>query len=265
MYRGNSYWQAPWPAPPGVGTAITTRTGGVSAPPFEQNNLALHVGDSSDNVMANRRRLAESTGVTHWQWLQQVHGTAVVPAQASGAVPEADGSYTQTPGLVCVVLTADCLPVLLCNRAGTQVAAVHAGWKGLAAGIVAAAVTTFDDPRDQIMAFLAPAIGPRHFEVDQPVLDAFEPMRQTFGPEQPGPQHEQQWQNLFQPVAHKPGHFLADLYALARWQLQGVGVSAVWGGQCCTFEQQHLYYSYRRDGQTGRFASAIWLQEGDGR
>lgn len=262
MSQVESLWRAPWPAPAGVLTAITTRVGGVSAAPFEQNNLALHVGDNPEGVMANRRRLAQSTGVAHWQWLQQVHGTAVVPAQKSGPVQEADGSYTQTPGLACVVLTADCLPVLLCNRSGTQVAAVHAGWKGLAAGILAAAVTTFDDPPDQVMAFLAPAIGPQHFEVDQPVLDAFEPMRQTFGPEQPSSQPDQLWQALFQPVAHKPGHFLANLYGLARWQLHGLGVTGVWGGQSCTFSEEGRYYSYRRDGLTGRFASAIWLQEG---
>lgn len=261
MPQADSYWQAQWPAPARVGTAITTRCGGVSAEPYQHNNLALHVGDDPEVVEQNRRQLALRTGVAHWQWLRQVHGTQLVPAQANGEAPEADGCYTQTPGVACAVLTADCLPVLLCNRAGTQVAAVHAGWKGLAAGIVAAAVTTFDDPPDQIMAYLAPAISARYFEVDQPVLDAFQPMYQALGSDPSDPQTQQNWHSLFQPVADKPGHFLADLYGLARWQLQGMGVFNVWGGQSCTFAEHELYYSYRREGVTGRLASAIWLQD----
>lgn len=255
-----SLWEAEWPAPARVATAITTRLGGASGGFYAYNNLGLHVGDKPEHVTCNRRQLAQITGVSHWQWLQQVHGTQIVPAQRNGAPLVADGSYTRSEGLACVVLTADCLPVLLCNQEGTQVAAVHAGWRGLAAGVVAHAVATFDDPPDQLLAYLAPAISQRHFEVDQPVLTAFEPMKQELRQQEVDSDDNQRWQSLFEPVTHKPGHYRVDLYGLARWQLQGMGVHNIWGGHTCTFADEHNFYSYRRDGVTGRFASAVWLK-----
>jgi hypothetical protein len=233
-----------WPAPAGVRAAVSLRTGGVSAPPFDSLNLGDHVGDEPDAVRDNRRRLAAALGLPAApSWLQQVHGRRVVDLdEARVVVPEADAAMTARPGRVCAVLTADCLPVLLCRADGSAVAAVHAGWRGLAAGVLESAVAALAAPGEGLMAWLGPAIGPASYEVDDAVRDAF-----------PGAPAE-----AFRPT--RPGHYQADLYALARQRLQRLGVTAIHGGGFCTRADEARFFSYRRDGRTGRFASLIWLE-----
>ncbi len=236
-----------WPAPARVRSASSTRQGGVSQPPFGSLNLALHVGDRVTDVMRNRQRLVEKLalpGEPHW--LNQLHGVTVVDLDdAPGELPDADASTTCAANTVCAVLTADCLPVLFCDRAGTQVAAVHAGWRGLAAGILEAAVAAFAAPPEEILAWLGPAIGPQAFEVGDEVRHAFcdvDPAAvEAF-------------------TAARPGHWRADLYHLARQRLARVDVGGVYGAGRCTFSEPDDFYSFRRDSSTGRMASIIWLE-----
>ena len=246
-----------------MGTATGTRTGtgtgtatgtaaGASAGAFADFNLGSHVGDDAGAVAANRARLR---GVLPAEpvWLNQVHGTLVidVPAasQSGEAVmhavpPEADAAVTRAPGTVLAILTADCLPVLLCDRSGSVVAVAHAGWRGLAAGVIENAVCAMAVPASGIMAWLGPAIGPAAYEVGADVADAFTG-------NDPGAAA------AFAPRAH--GMFLADLYALARRRLAQLGVAQVSGGEACTYGDAARFYSHRRDGRTGRMASLIWI------
>lgn len=238
-----------WPAPEHVQARITERGEGLSTGPFRSFNLATHVGDDSEIVSRNRQRLAETTGVQHWQWLEQVHGTAVVEAQASGRLVTADGSYTRNPYLALAVLTADCLPLLFCDQSGTQVAAVHAGWRGMANGIIGNAVKQFGNPQE-VMVYLGPAISQPVFEVGPEVYAAFQAL---------GLCYQQDWRGAFLPSAAK-GRYFADLYDLARRHLMALGVTQIFGGEYCTYSQPDRFYSFRRQAITGRFASAIWLQ-----
>ncbi len=239
-------WLRPdWPAPPGVRACVTTRLGGDSAEPFATFNLGDHVGDSPQAVAANRRRLQDVLDCRP-AWLEQVHSSVVVEA-APGDRPTADASWTATPGIACAVLTADCLPVLFCDLAGTRVAAAHAGWRGLAAGILEETVAAMGVPANELFAWLGPAIGPSAFEVGPEVRDAF-----VFqGGEASG---------AFRPSDH-PGRFMADLYELARLRLASCGVAGVYGGGFCTVGDPR-FYSYRRAARTGRFASLVWLAAG---
>lgn len=248
--------QPDWPCPARVRAVISTRQGGRSRGPFSGANLGDHVGDDPLAVAANRAALAHQTGVRHWPWLQQVHGTDVVALTAGAAAPGcvADGAYTRASGVACAVLTADCLPVLLCDRHGSQVAAVHAGWRGLAAGILGRAVARFETPAADLLAFLGPAIGPRHFEVGRDVLEAYDQLFFHLG-------YDGDWRGCFNPVLGKAGHFLADLYALARLALQCAGVQQLYGGTDCTYGDTGRFYSFRRDRVTGRMVSAIWLAD----
>ncbi len=240
-----------WPAPPNVHALITERSGGHSAPPFNSFNLATHVGDQPTSVAANRRQLADLTGVRRWQWLEQIHSALVITANADGSTPQADGATTREAGLALSILTADCLPVLLCNTAGTQVGAVHAGWRGLASGILAAAVARFHSPGSQLLAYLGPCISQTAFEVGPEVRQVFLALGREYGAD---------WSYAFTP-SPRPDHWLADLYSLARGQLQACGLTHVYGGGYCTFSEPERFFSFRRDGQTGRMASVIWLQE----
>ena len=235
-----------WPAPSAVKAVCTTRVGGVSSGPWESLNLGDHVGDNHGDVLENRRRLAHwaHREVADFGWLQQVHGTDVVRLPA--ASPMADASVTQRPGMVCTVLTADCLPVLFCDRQGQQVAAAHAGWRGLADGVLENTLKTFADP-SQVIAWLGPAIGPDHFEVGPEVRERFLDVSDALDA-------------CFDLSPQRPGHFLADLVAIARYRLNEAGVAGVFGGGDCTFRDASRFYSYRRDGQTGRMASCIWLE-----
>jgi YfiH family protein len=236
-----------WPAPHHVKALITTRQGGVSQPPFESLNLAQHVGDDPCAVARNRTRLRELCGLPQEPfWLQQVHGRRVADGASDEPGCEADAVYSRQAGQVCAVLTADCLPLLITDRAGREVCAVHAGWRGLAAGVVEAAVSKLTAAAPELLVWLGPAIGPVAFEVGAEVREAFVE-RQTAD------------EAAFQRNAR--GRWQADIYLLARLRLQRLGVAFVGGGDCCTWSQETLFYSYRRDGVTGRMASLIWLDQ----
>ena len=236
---------ADWPAPPGVHAGCTTRQGGVSDAPYNSLNLGDHVGDVLDHVTKNRALLKQHRGLPAEPiWLKQVHGNNVIDATCVHGIPEADASFSHNSGVVCAVMTADCLPILLCDKGGSVVAAVHAGWRGLADGVIEATLLHMGVSASKLMAWLGPAIGPSVFEVgeevrerfvsaDQNAVEAFKPSRQ--------------------------GHWLADLYQLARQRLVEFGVRDVYGGHWCTYSDKARFYSYRRDGVTGRMASLIWL------
>ena len=241
-----------WPAPPRVQAAITTRRGGCSKAPYDSNNLAAHVGDLAEDVLANRAQLQQQLQLpAEPQWLNQVHGIKVVEAHTDGQVRTADACYSRQAGVVCSVLTADCLPLLVCDRQGSQVAAVHAGWRSLADGVIRETLATFTDPA-QCLVYLAPAISQTHFEVGIDVLEGFYTGAISAA-------HCESISAAVRPSALHPMKFHADLYALARAELAELGVTQVFGGTRCTFAESDLFYSYRRDGDTGRMASLIWL------
>ena len=236
------FWlQADWPAPQWVKTCITTRQDGCSQGVFKGFNLGTHVGDDPNHVLANRAELGRLVGC-RMAWLEQTHSTDVVEA-APGLVDEADASWTSETDVACVIMTADCLPVLFCDRAGTRVAAAHAGWRGLAAGILEETVMAMGVPAQELLVWLGPAIGRDAFEVGPEVKVIFGSAAAAA---------------CFKPSAN-PGRYLADIYQLARIRLQAIGVDAIYGGGLCTVDDPTRFYSYRRDGQTGRFASLVWL------
>ncbi len=249
---------ADWPAPANVVAGCTTRIGGLSAPPYASNNLGKHVGDSDTAVEHNRAQLARLTASEpgDWQWLAQTHGTQCVHIRRVIPHPVlADAATTRAHNTVCAVLTADCLPILLCDAAGTQVAAIHAGWRGLAAGIVGDTVERMQagpgKPRD-LMAWLGPAIGPDHFEVGEEVQQAFDQAAANGN-----------WRGPCDASAFRasgPGKYHADLYQLGRSALGNVGVNKIYGGGHCSFREAKRFYSYRRDGHCGRMASFIYLR-----
>jgi YfiH family protein len=238
-----------WPAPSRVHAFVTTRGGGVSEGCYRSLNLALHTGDAADRVVENRRLLRDASKMSKVCWLEQVHGTTVVDADVAYAVPpRADAAFCRRAGNTCAILTADCLPVLLCNRMGTIVAAAHCGWRGLAHGVLTALVTAMATPAADLIAWLGPAIGPSRYEVGADV-------------------RRDLLQRLSAPVvaaALRPGDvngkWWADLYVLARAELSGLGVEAVYGGGFCTFDDPR-FFSYRRDGVTGRMAALIGLSD----
>jgi len=234
---------AAWPAPSSVQAGVTTRSGGVSLPPFDSFNLAQHVDDDPVAVQQNRQRLRQVLRLpAEPMWLNQVHGIDVctegVPCDA------ADACVHHGPGQVCVVMTADCLPVLLCDRGGSVVAAAHAGWRGLASGVIAQTVGRMQVTPAEVMVWLGPAIGARAFEVGEDVRAVFLGLGTEYA-------------NVFRP--HMQGKWMMDIYAAARLQLAALGVHQVFGGDYCTFEDHQRFYSYRRDGRTGRMASLIWI------
>jgi YfiH family protein len=239
-----------WPAPANVSAVITLRARGASLSPYDHFNLAAHVGDNPAQVATNRSLLREQLDFTLQPvWLDQVHGTEVVHAPNNPSLPSADGAYTNIVNQPCAILTADCMPVLLCNQQGTQVAAVHAGWRGLCGGIISKALEQFA-PGDNVMAYMGPAISARHFEVGAEVRSAFLSKTVT----------NNQKDNIKKAfVETSQGHYLADLYALARAELTQKGVTQVYGGEFCSYSQSDLFYSYRREKVCGRNASLIWL------
>ena len=233
-----------WPVSTRVRSCITTRAGGVSKAPFDTFNLGDHVDDQPQAVAENRRRLACELDCVP-TWLQQVHGTRVVEADPQ-QVLEGDASWTAAAGIACLVMTADCLPVLFCDRDATRVAAAHAGWRGLAGGVLEETVRALELPCDQLLAWLGPAIGPQAFEVGAEVREVFLASHA-------------QAAVAFSP-SRNPGRYMADIYQLARIRLAACGVTAVYGGGGCTFSDAR-FYSYRRAPRTGRFASLIWLAD----
>jgi YfiH family protein len=234
-----------WPAATRVKALTTTRHGGVSQGPYASLNLADHVGDAADDVRQNRLAIRRQLNLPKPPvWLHQVHGDTVVDAAHCGQCPSADASFAAQARVVCAVLTADCLPVLFCDREATRIAAAHAGWRGLAAGVLESTVRALDIDPERLLAWMGPAIGPAAFEVGGEVRRSFV-------------DRQAEAARAFLPRAN--GRWLADLYALARIRLLAVGVSAVYGGGLCTFSDRERFYSYRRDGVTGRMASLIWL------
>lgn len=233
-----------WPAPANVKALQTTRTGGKSVAPYASLNLGDRVGDNPLAVAANRQTLNRFVP-TEPLWLKQVHGVKVVDAATASCLPEADAAYARLPHAVCTVMTADCLPVLLCDEAGSVVGAAHAGWRGLLGSVIEATITAMQAPPDRLMAWLGPAIGPQAFEVGTEVCDAFVA-------------HDAQAAQAFIP---KPNDkWLADIYLLAKQRLQKMGVNRIYGGDFCTYTDRSRFFSYRRDGVTGRMASMIWLE-----
>jgi YfiH family protein len=237
-----------WAVSPRVKAAVTTRRSGVSVGPHASFNLATHVDDDINAVLQNRALLRSHLQLLQEPgWLRQVHGTRVVELPTLEATAEADASVSRVSGLACVVLTADCLPVLLCDEAGTVVAAAHAGWRGLLNGVLENTVAAMACAPTQIRAWLGPAIGPAVFEVGAEVRNAFL-------------QHDASAASAF--VAGRTGgKFFADIYALARLRLRDAGVSRVEGGGECTYTMAERYYSFRREPLCGRMASLIWIED----
>lgn len=235
-----------WPAPENVRAVSTTRAGGVSRGGYATLNLAARVGDEPDAVSENRRRLAAGAALpADPAWLRQVHGVTVVEAARWDSPVEADAAFTRRPDAVCAVLTADCLPVLLCSRQGTLAAAAHAGWRGLAAGVLEAVIDRLDTAPGDLIAWLGPAIGQASFEVGPEV-------RESFLDRDPGAE-----------ACFLPGHgdrSFADLAGLARRRLLAAGVESIHGGDLCTHGDRLRFFSHRRDGQCGRMATLIWLE-----
>jgi YfiH family protein len=237
-------WIEPdWPAPQRVRTLVTTRNGGVSHGPYASLNLGTRVGDDARAVAENRARL-RALLPSEPKWLQQVHGVDVVQADCVTAESAADAAFTRVPGVVCAVQVADCLPVLFCDRAGTRVAAAHAGWRGLSAGVLEQTVSSLGVPPEEVMAWLGPGIGPQKFEVGADVFD-------RFAADDPAASA------AFEPL--RDGKWLADLYALARRRLSRAALTAIFGGGLCTFSDPARFFSHRRDRVTGRQGAFIWI------
>ena len=253
--------RADWPAPAHVQAWVTTRAGGVSTAPFNSLNLGHHVNDDAQAVAENRQRL---TGFCHARgsrgeliWLNQIHGIdvleprpSVLDEQSACTPIDADASSTNHAGLALVVMTADCLPVFFTDIEGERVAVAHAGWRGLCNGILEATAATFS-PEQSVMAWLGPAIGPNSFEVGESVREAFIALATN--------DELEATKAAFS--ANKPGHYLADLYQLARIRLLRAGVSAVYGGGLDTYSESSRFFSYRREAATGRMASVIWRNQ----
>lgn len=240
---------ADWPAPPHVRVRTTTRCGGFSQWPYESLNLATHVGDDPERVRANRARVREVLRLPSAPvWLEQHHGTRVIDLEQDDE-RRADGSYTREAGVVCAVLTADCLPIVITDRAGTELTALHGGWRGLAAGIIDAGLARMRAPRGELIAWLGPAIGAERYEVGAEVLDTFARTESILA-------------SAFAPT--RPGHYHCDLYAIARGLLHARGVASVHGGVYCTHRDAARFFSYRRDaangGDTGRMATLAWME-----
>ena len=243
-----SWIAADWPAPDNVVAGTTLRTGGISNGEFASLNLADHVGDESAAVAENRRRLRSELSLPAEPiWLRQVHGISVVRDDTLPSTAEADGMVATAAGVVCAVLTADCLPVLLTTSNGSSVAAAHAGWRGLSAGILEATVASLELPAEQIIAWLGPAISQPAFEVGDEVreqfIDQFEAAEACFS-------------------ANSRGRWQADLYGLATLRLQNCGVTRVFGGGACTHAEPERFFSFRRDGRCGRMATFIYRRDG---
>ncbi len=236
-----------WPAPANIQAQMSTRIGGVSSPPHDSLNLGAHVGDSAKCVARNREIVTRQLALPNRpKWLEQRHGTTAIGATDPAC--EGDASLTDRRGDVCVVTTADCLPLLVCNKQGTKVAAIHAGWRGLYAGVIESAIGKLCSNPDELMVWLGAAIGPQRFEVG-------EALRRQFIAE------DIETVTAFK-KSPKEGHWYADIYQLARGRLQRLGIVAedIYGGELCTYSDPQHFFSYRRDGATGRMAALIWME-----
>lgn len=256
--------KANWPAPANIVGLSTVRSGGYSSHPFNEFNLAKHVGDSERSVDANREKLLRSCeGLKSIQWLTQLHGKNIVdlPVVESGnvatqsriiSVPEADASYTTAKSTACAVLTADCLPLLFCDDSGLEVAAVHAGWRGLAAGLLEQTVGRFSAVEKHLMVWIGPAISQPNFEVGFEVKEAFMDCSTE--------RSRGRIQACFKKNAARPNHYFADLPQIARVRLDQIGIKKVYGGNVCNYARSQQFFSYRRDKVTGRMATLIYIK-----
>lgn len=235
--------KADWPAPDFIKAGTTLRQGGVSKPPYDSFNLATHVGDDLDAVMQNRARLVVPQTP---QWLEQIHSTKAVLLPNDDIIPKADAAYTLSNNTVCAVMTADCLPLLITNKAGTCVAAIHAGWRGLCNGIIENTIAKLPVAAESLLVWLGPAIGADVYEVGQEVYHAFI-------------QQDEKAKPAFK--ATTDNHWLFDIYTLAKQRLNSVGVKQIYGGDRCSLSEECNFFSYRRDEITGRMASMIWIEK----
>jgi polyphenol oxidase len=236
-----------WPAPRHIKSIQTTRVGGISLGPYASLNLGDHVNDNANHV-AHNRQLLNVFVPSEPVWLNQVHGVRVINAANSGCLESADAAYATKANVVCVTMTADCLPILLCDTKGTVVAAVHAGWRSLCDGVIEATVKAMQVNNASLMAWLGPAIGSNAFEVGADVRAQF----------------IAQDANAAQAFKQKADKWLGDLYQIARQRLRYLGISAIYGGGECTYGNPTQFFSFRRDGDTGRMGTLIWIEENDG-
>ncbi len=244
----NTHYIKPnWPAPINVCAYVTTRTDGRSKPPYNSFNLAQHVGDNPIDVLANRKQLHDELNLPNEPiWLKQMHGNNVIRANQMMINTEADASYTTSPDTICVILTADCLPILLCDRLGTKVAAIHAGWRSLSAGIIEKTVKTLNTSGSQLLAWLGPAISQQFYEVGKDVYDKFV-------------QYSKESKKAF--TQNNKSKWLTNIYTLAKQRLLSCSITNIYDNKLCTFSDEQRFFSYRRDGKTGRIASLIWFKK----
>ncbi len=244
----NRIIQPNWPSPTRIRAFCTTRLGGVSKAPFDSFNLATSTEDDITNVQKNRALLQQILQLpSEPVWIKQTHSVIAVPADSVARGVNADASFTDKPNVVCAVMTADCLPVLVCDQNASWVAAIHAGWRGLATGVIERTIEKIPVARENLLIWLGPAIGPSAFEVGADVFDLFA-------------QHDEKACLAFKPIANNK--WLGDMYALARQRLDDCGIKAdaIYGGDLCTYTDKERFYSYRRDGKTGRMVSLIWIE-----
>lgn len=242
-----------WPAPDSIRALTTTRCGGVSCAPFDNFNLGDHVGDVAGDVATNRQRLIHAAKLPSQPvWLKQVHSTIAIelsptiPPSNQQVAPTADASFTLSPNVVCCVMTADCIPLLLCAPKTGEIAAVHAGWRGLRDGVIEETVTAMRASGDELMAWIGPSIQQANYEIGEEVRDQFMAV-------------DSQAHLAFKPKTN--GKWLGDMVKICAQRLQKLSIPGIYGGQLCTFAQKQQFFSYRRDGQTGRMATLIWRQE----
>ena len=242
---GIKHWLVPdWPAPANIHAATTLRTGGVSLGTFSSLNPATHVSDDNERARQNRQIIRVMLELpAEPVWLEQIHSNRAVKAVKTAIVEQADASYSNESGVVCAVMTADCLPLLVCSTDGAQIAAIHAGWRGLLAGVITNTVVAMQ--QQDLLVWLGPAIGPDCFEVGPEVREAFLEKSASFN-------------DAFKQQGN--GKWLADIYQLARIELAALGIVNVYGGTHCTFTEHERFYSYRRESQTGRMATLIWRE-----
>ena len=236
---------ADWPVPENIHAGSTTRSGGISKSPYDSLNLAAHVGDDVKNVLHNRQLLINKLNLpAEPAWLEQVHGCRIIDPADATKKGQADGAYTRCANHVCVVLTADCLPLLICDRGGHETAAIHIGWRGYAKNIIAFAIKAFSQHPRNLLAWIGPCISAGYYEVGAEVREACMI-------------NNRESSDAFTPS--RKGHWFADIQLLVRLQLRNCGLDNIFGGEYCTYRDRELFYSYRRDGITGRIASMIWM------
>ena len=243
-----NWLQADWPAPDFIKAGTTLRKGGMSLSPYDSFNLATHVGDELTVVKKNRAILQQSLNVPNApQWLEQTHSTKVILLPSEETIPKADAAYTTEKNIVCAVMTADCLPLLITDRQGSCIAAVHAGWRGLYDGIIEATIKKLPVVPESLLVWLGPAIGANVYEVGKEVYDAFTLSEDV-----------DEAKRAFTFVSEE--HWLFDIYHMAKLRLNKIGVKQIYGGDRCTLSEEEQFFSYRRDDVTGRMASLIWIE-----